>query len=277
MIISAARAIVNTGVCLERGSGFPHWTAGFLLAGSIKVVTAEGIHHIGQHGCVILPPHTPYELTVTKKQDQVWMIFDPREPFIEGFLLKGRTSEPFSVTFDDPETWAEVDTGLCDLLKWWEKQPPHLSLAENAMEKVLLLARWAHDQQNEIPADERIANVIEHMKQSLTEEMTIGSLSHIAALSPSRFAHLFRERMGVTPMNFLEARRMEQAKQILLTTDLPIQVIAMNIGFPNAQHFSTRFRKLTGQSPSAFRESPQQRFGELYPEEDSGIKTKDER
>ncbi len=268
MIISAARAIVNSGVCLERDSGFPHWTAGFLLAGSIKVVTAEGIHQIGQHGCVILPPHTPYELTVTEKQDQVWMIFDPREQLLEGFLLQGRTSEPFSVTFDDLETWAEVDAGLCDLLKWWEKQPPHLSLAENAMEKVLLLALWALDQQNEIPADERIANVVEHMKQYLAEEMTIESLSHIAALSPSRFAHLFRERMGVTPMNFLESRRMEQARHLLLTTDSPIQQIGFDIGFPNQQHFSTRFRKLTGQSPSAFRRAPRRRFGELHPSDE---------
>jgi len=270
---------VNSGVRLERGSGFPHWTAGFLLAGSIKVITAEGIHQIGQHSCVILPPHTPYELTVTKKQNQVWMIFDPREPLLEGFLLQGRISETLSVTFDDPETWAEVDAGLCELLKWWEKQPPHLSLAENAMEKVLLLARWAHDQQRNTPIDERIANVVEHMKQYLAEEMTIESLSHVAALSPSRFAHLFRERMGVTPMNFLESRRMEQARHLLLTTDSPIQQIGFDIGFTNQQHFSTRFRKLTGQSPSAFRQSPQRRFGELYPEEDSEIriKTKDER
>ena len=99
--------------------------------------------------------------------------------------------------------------------------------------------------------------------------MTIESLSRVAALSPSRFAHLFRERTGVTPMNFLEARRMEQAKQLLLTTDLPVQQVAQNIGFSNAQHFSTRFRKLTGQSPSAFRQSPQRRFGELHPADGS--------
>ena len=51
----------------------------------------------------------------------------------------------------------------------------------------------------------------------------------------------------------------------LLTTDLPVQQIGLQVGFPNAQHFSTRFRKLTGQSPRAFREAPQRRFGELNP------------
>ena len=44
--------------------------------------------------------------------------------------------------------------------------------------------------------------------------------------------------------------------------------VALNIGFPNAQHFSRRFRKLTGQSPSAFRKIPRRRFGELYPDEE---------
>ncbi len=112
--------------------------------------------------------------------------------------------------------------------------------------------------------------IIKTINDQLGEELFIETLAEEAGLSPSRFAHLFRERMGVTPMNFLESRRMEQAKQLLLTTDLPVQEVALNIGFPNAQHFSTRFRKLTGQSPSAFRQAPQRRFGELHPEEDVG-------
>lgn len=106
------------------------------------------------------------------------------------------------------------------------------------------------------------------INDQLGEELFVETLAEEAGLSLSRFAHLFRERMGVTPMNYLESRRMEQARQLLLTTDLPVQEVALNIGFPNAQHFSTRFRKLTGQSPSAFRQSPQRRFGELYPEEE---------
>lgn len=77
-----------------------------------------------------------------------------------------------------------------------------------------------------------------------------------------------QQRMGVIPMTFVESRRIEKAKQLLLGSDLPVQQIGRDAGFPNAQHFSTRFRKLCGQSPSAFRKVTRRRFSELYPEEE---------
>jgi len=268
MIISAGRSITPAGVQMERGPGFPHWTAGFLLAGSIETAFADRTIRLGRRTGAILPPNTPYEFTTRKRKNEVWMIFDPRPRLLEGLRTSGGISEPFSVAFQNSETWAAVRAGLDDLVRWWGATPPHLLLAENAMEKVLLLARWEHDQQHQSTPDERIGRVLALINDQLGEELFVETLAEEAGLSPSRFAHLFRERMGVTPMNFLESRRMEQAKQLLLTTDLPVQEVALNIGFPNAQHFSTRFRKLTGQSPSAFRKIPRRRFGELYPEEE---------
>ena len=269
MIIAAGRNIEPAGVRLERKSGYPHWTAGFLMAGNIEVALTGGrTIQLESHACVVLPPNTPYELTVKKQQDQVWMIFDPRMHLQEALRPPNQDFETFSVAFEDSETWAAVSAGLHDLVRWWGAPQPHLLLAENAIAKVLLLARWQHDQQHHSTPDERIGRVVDLISDRLEEELSVETLAAVAGLSPSRFSHLFRERMGVTPMNFLESRRMEQAKQLLLSTDLPIQQIALNIGFPNAPHFSTRFRKLTSQSPSDFRQSPQRRFGELYPEED---------
>ncbi|MDE0860208.1 MAG: AraC family transcriptional regulator [Akkermansiaceae bacterium] len=269
MIIAAGRSITPAGEQMEREPGFPHWTAGFLIAGSIEIALTGGrTIQLESHACVIIPPNTPYELTVKKQQDQVWMIFDPRMHLQEGLRPLNQDFETFAVAFEDSETWTAVRAGLHDLVRWWGATPPHLLLAENAMVKVLLLARWEYDQQHHSTPDERIGRVVDIINNRLGEELSVETLAEEAGLSPSRFAHLFRERMGVTPMNFLESRRMEQARQLLLTTDLPVQEVALNIGFPNAQHFSTRFRKITGQSPSAFRKIPRRRFGELYPEEE---------
>jgi AraC family transcriptional regulator len=90
----------------------------------------------------------------------------------------------------------------------------------------------------------------------------------VSCLSVSRFSLLFKECTGLAPVKFLEARRIEKARHLLLTTDLPVQQIGLQVGFSNAQHFSTRFRKLTGQSPRAFRAAPRRRFGELGPKQE---------
>jgi len=141
----------------------------------------------------------------------------------------------------------------------------HEHLAENAMERVLLLARMAAGRRQPTIAEERITRVCDHISGHLDGEFTIGELARVACLSVSRFSWLFKESVGIAPVKFLEARRMEKARHLLLSTDLPVQEIGQQVGFANAQHFSTRFRRLTGQSPRAFRETPRRRFGELNP------------
>ena len=61
--------------------------------------------------------------------------------------------------------------------------------------------------------DPRIAEVINYLCQSLEKPLSIAHLADIAGLSISRFAHLFRDEMGVTPVQYVEQRKMEQARQ----------------------------------------------------------------
>ena len=267
MIISAGRAIVDGGTRLEREAGYPHWTAGFMLKGRFELTTRHKLFRVEARGCAIIPPNTPYELKISRKQDQIWMIFDPREHLLESLIPKGRSVGVRTIRFDDDGVWIDIRDGLEALLRWWSREPPHLALAENAMEKVLLTACWEDEGRRQDPVDMRSAKVVGHITHHLAEELSVESLAALAGLSPSRFAHLFKDQMGVTPMGFLESRRIEQARQLLLGTDLSIQQIAWETGFPNSQHFSTRFRKLCGQSPSAFRKATLRSFGELFPKE----------
>jgi AraC family transcriptional regulator of arabinose operon len=57
-------------------------------------------------------------------------------------------------------------------------------------------------------------------------------------------------------MAWLERRRLETACTLLLGTARSIQEIAAAVGFANPFHFSTRFRRLIGRPPSAWRRSP---------------------
>lgn len=268
MIISAGKSIESAGLRLKRGPGFPHWTAGFFLGGLTEIACGGRTWDLPGRHAVILAPQTPYELLLKKRQHEVWMIFDPRPHLLEALQPAERPAGSFVVSFPDPDTWTAVRAGLRDLLDWWGARVPQLQLAENAMERVLLLARLAAARQQSTVTDERIARVISHISERLDGEFSIGELARVAGLSVSRFSLLFKERTGLAPVKFLEARRIERARHLLLTTDLPVQQIGLQVGFPNAQHFSTRFRKLTGQSPRAFRAAPQRRFGELHPRDE---------
>jgi len=268
MIISAGKSTEKSGTRLERGAGFPHWTAGFFLSGLTETVCGEETWLLPGKSCAILEPNTPYTRTLKKPQNEVWMIFDPRASLLNALRSRQGAPGTFYIAFRDPEIWKLVQAGLGELLRWWGAQPPQLLLAENAMERVLLLAKMAQDRRQGAGLDERIAHAIAYINERIGEELCIEVLARVAGLSPSRFSHLFRETMGLAPMKFLEKRRIERARHLLLTSDLPVQQVGFNTGFPNAQHFSIRFRKLTGQSPSAFRQRPSRRFGELNPQRD---------
>lgn len=268
MIISAGKSDQAAGVRVERGQGFPHWTAGFFLSGLTEVACDHRTFLLAARSCLIIPPTTPYRLTVQKREREIWMIFDPRPHLVPALRSTEDSAGVTCVAFRDPAIWDAVFLGLQDLARWWGAHPPQLALAENALEKALLLTQWTRGLEKRGLLDERIARVTTHIEEHFHEGLSVETMARVAALSPSRLAHLFRDHMGLTPMQFLEMRRIERAKQLLLTTDLQVQQVAEQTGFPNAQHFSIRFRKLTGQSPKGFREKPRRRFAELNPQEE---------
>ncbi|HEY3415502.1 MAG TPA: AraC family transcriptional regulator [Armatimonadota bacterium] len=95
----------------------------------------------------------------------------------------------------------------------------------------------------------------QYIHMHYAEPLTLDILARVASLSASRFAHLFRAGMGVSPMRYLQQVRVEEARRLLATTTLPIADIAHQIGFPDPRHFSRLYKSVTHHSPSAYRQS----------------------
>ena len=74
-----------------------------------------------------------------------------------------------------------------------------------------------------------------------------------AALSPYHFARAFKRSAGMTPRAFVEHRRIERAKRMLVSSKEPIAAIAVDTGFVTQSRLTTAFRRQTGFTPAAFR------------------------
>ena len=72
-------------------------------------------------------------------------------------------------------------------------------------------------------------------------------------LSNSRFSHLFKEQVGVSPGKYSKLVRMRRAAHLLSRTLLSIKEIANLSGFGSESHFFSDFKSLYGLSPSMFR------------------------
>lgn len=81
----------------------------------------------------------------------------------------------------------------------------------------------------------------------------VTELARIAHLSPTRFRVVFHELAGTSPQQYLTARRMEMARQLLLSTDETIASIASRIGTQSLPTFTRLFKAAHGLTPGQYR------------------------
>ena len=78
-------------------------------------------------------------------------------------------------------------------------------------------------------------------------------LARRAGLSAFYFIRAFRSAYGETPHQYLRARRIDRARELLVTTPMPITDVCVQVGFQSLGSFSSLFRRLTGETPGAYR------------------------
>lgn len=258
MIISAGFSSNRSGTHVERKEGFEYWSIGIFLKGEIEIKTADRTRVHSKAALALFPPHTPYRLSFRKDEQEIWCLFEPRPELLPFLILSDKGASPIYMELQAKDQAGAIIGSMREMLMRWEQNPPHRMLAENALEKTLMLLNetLAHET---APMDERIRKAASFITERYKEQLTVNGIAEHTAISPSRFAHLFREHTGMTPMQFLERRRMERAQQLLLSTRTPVWEIAEKVGFVNEFHFSTRFRKMTGQSPREYRSHPKRR------------------
>ncbi|AIQ47067.1 hypothetical protein R70723_15135 [Paenibacillus sp. FSL R7-0273] len=84
---------------------------------------------------------------------------------------------------------------------------------------------------------------------------TLESMSRLAGYSSYHFLRLFRSTMGKTPNRYLSECRLAKAKLLLVSTELPVEQIALQSGFQQSSYFIKVFRGAEGLPPSQYRRS----------------------
>lgn len=100
---------------------------------------------------------------------------------------------------------------------------------------------------------EQLDPVIEHMYNNLHSTYENSDYAKMCNLSVSHFIALFKKRTGLPPLVFRQNIRMEKAKNLLFTTELPIKEIANMTGYSDPLYFNRIFRQKNGVPPGEFR------------------------
>ncbi len=100
---------------------------------------------------------------------------------------------------------------------------------------------------------ERINRVLRLIRERLAEDLSLDLLAAEANISVPHFRRIFQEAMGTTVHRFVVMTRIEQARKLLTTSQMPISRIADECGFSSQSHLTTCFRAAHAATPSEFR------------------------
>lgn len=98
-----------------------------------------------------------------------------------------------------------------------------------------------------------IIDVIEYVNANFRRKITNEALANMAGYHPMHLNRLFKRELGTTVHNYVLRLRIAEAQRLLLSTDIPISEIADTVGFDNATHFSTQFKKSEACAPLEYR------------------------
>ncbi|MBX6391740.1 MAG: helix-turn-helix transcriptional regulator [Frankia sp.] len=99
----------------------------------------------------------------------------------------------------------------------------------------------------------RLRRARDRIDRDYAQPLDVPALARQALMSTGHFARSFRAAFGETPHSYLMTRRIERAKALLRRGDLSVTDVCMQVGFTSLGSFSSRFRELVGESPSAYR------------------------
>jgi len=92
-----------------------------------------------------------------------------------------------------------------------------------------------------------------YVREHLERPVQIEELAEHIPLSVSHFCRAFKETFRNTPHAYLIRLRLESAQEMMLATDEPLSQIALASGFADQAHLSKQFRRVIGETPSAWR------------------------
>lgn len=110
-----------------------------------------------------------------------------------------------------------------------------------------------HPENRDTSHRKAVERVIHAMHDGLGEDMSLEDMSRQAFISPFHFNRIFRRVVGIPPIHFLSALRIQAAKRMLVATEQRVIDICLEVGFTSPGTFSRRFKELVGLGPLQFR------------------------
>ena len=152
----------------------------------------------------------------------------------------------------DPESY-DTSSQTSDYVKRYQK----MALWEKMELRGAMLMIMSHFIREAKPriwtSDERMKRVLKHIHEHITDEIAIEDLASVACVTKTYFIRLFKQEFGISPVQYINLKKVERAQLLLFTTDKSVKEIAYMLGISDHSYFIRLFRKVAGITPQDYR------------------------
>lgn len=240
----------EAGYSLQRNS-YDSFLLMYLIKGSCLVQHQDEQVLVSSGNFILLDCYHPHGYSFDEDTDVLWIHFDGplARSYYELLSVQGTVFSP-----PNPSPIIHNMEKLVDLFK--KAMPIKEYMVSDRITQILnTLLNSRSQSKTTFSRSEVIENSLIYISKHFNEPLTIETLAAHSNMSLFHFTRIFSAETGYTPYQYLIATRINSAKYLLRTPDIPIKDIAFSSGFSSESSFCSTFKKWEHMTPSQFRSS----------------------
>jgi len=228
----------------------------YIVGGKGQFLIQDQLHPVNPNNLVIINPNVTHTEVSLNAQPMEYIVLG-----IEGIELA--TSEHSNGQFNILDHFESVEISGClrNILREMEqKNTGYEDVCQAYME--ILIIRLMRNTALAVPTEPQVISgnrqctaVKRYIDLHFKEPLTLEQLAEDAHMNKYYLSHAFKREYGISPINYMITRRVEESKYLLAETDLSMSQIAQLLGFSSLSYFSQVFRRTQSLTPMEYRHS----------------------
>ena len=228
----------------------------FIVGGKGQFLIEDRLYPVDINNLVMINPNVPHTEVSLNAQPLEYIVLG-----IDGIELATTENSNGQFSILDHYESAEISGCLRNILREMElKNPGYEDICQAYME--ILIIRLMRTTSLAVPTEpqtvstnRQCAAVQRYIDLHFKEALTLEQLADEGHMNKYYLSHAFKREYGVSPINYMISRRIEESKYLLAETDLSMSQIAQLLGFSSLSYFSQVFRKTQRLSPMEYRQN----------------------
>ena len=227
----------------------------FIVSGKGQFLIQDQVYPVDVNNLVIINPNVPHTEVSLNAQPLEYIVLG-----ISGIDLATNENSNGQFCILDHFESADISSCFRNILREIElKKASYEDICQAYMEILIIRLMRNTDlsvqpESHIMSSNRQCAAVRRYIDLHFKEPLTLEQLSAEAHMNKYYLSHAFKREYGVSPINYLISRRIDERMYLLSETDLSMSQIAQLLGFSSLSYFSQVFRRVYGSSPMEFRQ-----------------------